>query len=41
MVFSCPGSDWLWTVVIATNDEEYYMDGLRTLRETFECPVSK
>jgi hypothetical protein len=41
MVFSCPGSDWLWTVVIATNDEESSMDDLRTLRETFECPVYK
>jgi hypothetical protein len=41
MVFPCPGSDWLWTVVIATNGEESYMDDLRTLRETFECPVYK
>jgi hypothetical protein len=36
MVFLCPGSNWLWTVVIATNDV-MYMDDLRTLRETFEC----
>jgi len=36
MVFLCPGSNWLWTVVIATNDA-MYMDDLRTLRETFEC----
>jgi len=40
MVFSCPGSDWLWTVVIATNDA-VYMDDLRTLRETFECFTSR
>jgi hypothetical protein len=37
MVFQCPGSDWLWTLVISTDDTSR-MDDLRELRETFECP---
>jgi hypothetical protein len=40
MVFPCPGSDWLWTVAIATNDA-MCMDDLRTLRETFECSTPR
>jgi len=37
MIFRCPGSDWLWTLVISTNDAAY-MDDLRALRAKFECP---
>jgi len=38
LVFPCPGSDWLWSVVIASNQLSY-MDELRALRESFECPA--
>lgn len=36
LIFRCPGSEWLWTVVISADDAGY-MDDLRALRETFEC----
>jgi hypothetical protein len=38
VIFRCPDSDWLWTLVIST-DSTQYMSGLRVLRETFECPL--
>jgi hypothetical protein len=36
LIFRCPGSEWLWTLVISADDARY-MDDLRVLRETFEC----
>jgi hypothetical protein len=39
LVFGCPGSGWLWSLVLAT-DREPWMDHLRALLETFECPAS-
>jgi hypothetical protein len=36
MIFRCPGSDWLWTILLTTN-EMVYLDDLRSIRETFEC----
>jgi len=38
LVFQCPGSDWLWTIVVSTN-EPGYLDYLHRIRETFECPT--
>jgi len=38
IIFRCPGSDWLWTIAISTN-ETAYLDYLRTLQGTFECPA--
>jgi hypothetical protein len=40
LIFQCPGSDWLWSLVLST-DHEPYMDHLRAVRETFECPPGK
>jgi hypothetical protein len=40
VVFRCPDSDWLWTLVIST-DNATYMNDLRAVRETFECPISE
>jgi hypothetical protein len=37
LIFECPGSDWLWSLVIAA-DEVEYMDHLRTVRSSFACP---
>lgn len=37
MIFQCPGSDWLWSLVMAT-DREAYMNHLRAVQQTFECP---
>jgi hypothetical protein len=37
LMFHCPGSDWLWSLVLST-DHEDYMDHLRAVQETFECP---
>jgi hypothetical protein len=37
MVFQCPDSDWLWSLVIAT-DRETYLNHLRAVQQTFECP---
>jgi len=36
MIFRCPGSDWLWTILITTNTEEH-LDDLRSIRESFAC----
>lgn len=39
VILRCPGSNYLWTVVIATtNASENYMTDLRAVRESFECP---
>jgi hypothetical protein len=38
MIFKCPGSDWLWAVLITTNQIEY-LDDLNRIRETFECSI--
>jgi len=37
-VLQRPGSDWLWTIVVSTN-ESAYLDCLRRIQETFECPI--
>lgn len=37
LIITCPGSDWLWSLVLST-DHEPWMDHLRAVRETFECP---
>jgi len=36
VIFHCPGSEWLWTILITTNASEY-QDDLKLIRETFEC----
>jgi len=36
LIFYCPDSDWLWTVLITTNAVQY-MDDLQLIRESFEC----
>ncbi|MGD9094065.1 MAG: hypothetical protein PVF74_14550 [Anaerolineales bacterium] len=35
--FQCPGSDWLWTMVLST-DHQAYLNHLQALWNTFECP---
>jgi hypothetical protein len=37
LTFRCPGSGWLWSLVLST-DHEPWMDHLRVMRESFECP---
>jgi hypothetical protein len=39
LILQCPGSDWLWALVIAADDANY-MDHLRTVRNTFKCPLA-
>jgi hypothetical protein len=36
--FQCPGTNWLWTIVLST-DHEAYLNHLRTVASTFECPT--
>ena len=36
MIFRCPGSDQLWTILITTNMVQY-LDDLQSIRETFAC----
>jgi len=36
IIFHCPGSDWLWTILITTNTVQY-LDDLQSIRKTFEC----
>jgi hypothetical protein len=36
MSFKCPGSDWLWTILITSN-EINYLNELELIRETFSC----
>jgi hypothetical protein len=38
LIFQCPDSDWLWSLVIST-DNVGYMNHLRAVQKTFECPV--
>jgi hypothetical protein len=37
LIFSCPDSDWLWSLAIHA-DNESFMDSLRSVRESFVCP---
>jgi len=37
LTFRCPGSDWLWSLVLST-DHAPWMDHLRAMRDSFECP---
>ena len=37
LIFECPASDWLWSLVIAADKVEY-LDHLRSMRMTFVCP---
>ena len=37
LMFHCPGSDWLWSLVLST-DHEAYMNHLRAVQKTFVCP---
>jgi len=37
MIFECPGSERLWSLVLAA-DRESYVGHLRAVQETFECP---
>lgn len=37
LIFRCPGEDKLWSLVIAS-DNAGYMNQLRSVQETFECP---
>ncbi len=37
LIFQCSGSDWLWSLVLST-DKEDYMDHLWAVQQTFECP---
>jgi hypothetical protein len=40
MILRCPGSNYLWTVAIATTrDGDADRENLRTTREKFECPT--
>lgn len=39
LIFACPGSGWLWSLAVSADDAQY-MDDLRVLRETFECPAA-
>jgi hypothetical protein len=36
-VLRCPDSDWVWTLAIYA-DRQGYMDDLRAVQATFECP---
>lgn len=38
LIFGCPGSDWLWSLVISS-DNVGYMNHLRGIQKTFECPT--
>jgi hypothetical protein len=37
LIFQCPGSDWLWSLIISS-DNVGYMDHLRGVQKTFACP---
>lgn len=36
-IFQCPGSATVWTILVTTNEIEY-LDDLRSIRDSFECP---
>jgi hypothetical protein len=38
VIFQCPGSEWLWTILITTNEIEL-LDDLQSIRDTFECSL--
>ena len=38
IVFNCPESEWLWTVLITTNMKDYFGE-LNLIRESFDCSV--
>ena len=38
-LIDCPGSQWIWTVVVATNQQRFLSE-LRAIRETFRCPIA-
>jgi len=38
LIFECPESDWLWTLLITAN-KGVNMEKLRTLRGMFKCPT--
>ena len=40
LIFQCPGSDWLWSLVIAT-DNVGYLNQLREVQKSFDCPPVK
>jgi hypothetical protein len=40
LIFECPGSDWLWALVVSA-DEGGYIDHLQAARDTFECPGTR
>jgi hypothetical protein len=40
LIFRCPASDWLWSLVLSS-DHVSYMKNLRALRKTFECPPAR
>jgi len=37
LIFNCPGSDWVWSLILSTNHPAYMKD-LRALQKSFECP---
>ena len=40
LIFQCPGSDWLWSLVIATDNVDY-LNHLRDVQKSFDCPPVK
>jgi hypothetical protein len=40
VIFQCPDSNWLWTLVIHTSNPTY-VEHLRQTRETFQCPAAQ
>jgi hypothetical protein len=38
VIFRCPGSDWLWTILITTNSDQH-MDDLNLIRDSFTCAI--
>lgn len=39
LIFTCPDSEWLWSLVLHTDDETH-LSHLRSIRESFQCPAS-
>lgn len=39
LIFTCPDSEWLWSLVLHTDDENH-ISHLWSLRESFQCPAS-
>jgi hypothetical protein len=38
IIFNCPGSEKVWTILITTNDIEY-LDDLKSIRKSFGCSM--